>query len=483
MIKKIGMACLFVFMLRLLGFAGESDASKNDQNPHNPLLPLQHYIPDVEAKVYDNRIYLYGSCDFVGSTKWCSPTHYVFSAPLDDLGDWTNHGISFQSRPTEFDSRDDVPWSDRELFAPDVTLVGDTYYLAFCLAGGGIGIATSPNPEGPFTQAVQATYEDGNPVESIDPSLFVDVDGQPYLYWGQGNIRGAKLKKGADGRWTVIDQASLNRAVLNYGQHGSGEGASMIKIGDTYYLSYADGAHPKGEHAIGYSMSKKPLSGFTYANTIVHNIDCDVAPGNNHGSICKVKDQWVVFYHRQSNAARASRRVCAEPIERDENGFFSKVEMTSQGIGPPLDPYAPIQAAYACKFTGTRTSKNARTKEDREPKRVYTKQWDVHSHGLTNARNGDTAAYKYLDFGDSRNRKLKFSARVRSAEACRINVHLDASDGPIVCVLEVPKKNDGDWFISTAAVRQPIQGVHALYLEFSGAPEMVLCDIESFQFK
>jgi hypothetical protein len=43
----------------------------------------------------------------------------VFSTPEDDLAHWTNHGVSFQSKPSEGDIRDDVPWSDAILYAPD----------------------------------------------------------------------------------------------------------------------------------------------------------------------------------------------------------------------------------------------------------------------------------------------------------------------------------------------------------------------------
>lgn len=55
----------------------------------NPLLPLDEYIPDVEAKVFTNekgeeRLYLYGSHDDYNSGTWCSYQYRVWSAPLED---------------------------------------------------------------------------------------------------------------------------------------------------------------------------------------------------------------------------------------------------------------------------------------------------------------------------------------------------------------------------------------------------------------
>jgi arabinoxylan arabinofuranohydrolase len=458
-----------------------SDAgpSANERRTHNPILPLHHYVPDVEARVYGGRLYMYGSLDQFGNDDWCSHQYRVFSAPADDLRTWTDHGVSFQSKPTKDDPRDDVPWSDAVLYAPDAIRIDELYYLAFCLAGGGVGLATSRNPEGPFGDAVELVFDDGTPVGSIDPTLLVDDDGQPYIYWGQGDIQGAKLKIAADGRWTALDQASYNPAVLKHADHGSGEGASMRKIGDTYYLAFADDSHPRGEHAIGYSVSQAPLSGFTYANAIVHNRDCNVAPSNNHGCICQVNGQWYVFYHRQSNATPATRRVCVEPITLDATGRFGHVEMTCQGFGGPLDPYARIQAAWACRFTGPINLVPNRYKN---LKRAYTTQWSETSHGITNIHHGNTASFRYLDFGEGNDTPQSFHARVRSHESCAITIRLDTADGPVAGTLDIEANDGMEWVQCDGRLAQPIQGIRAMYLEFTGSPSTVLCDVESFSF-
>ena len=57
----------------------------------NPFLPLDIYIPDGEPKVFDGRVYLYGSKDeFDG--EYCCHKFHVYSAPVSDLTEWTDHG-------------------------------------------------------------------------------------------------------------------------------------------------------------------------------------------------------------------------------------------------------------------------------------------------------------------------------------------------------------------------------------------------------
>jgi arabinoxylan arabinofuranohydrolase len=347
------------------------------------------------------------------------------------------------------------------------------------MAGGGLGIATSDRPEGPFANAVELVFGNGKPLESIDPTLFVDDDGQPYIYWGQYDIQGARLMKASDGRYTCIDNESYNPVLLHHPEHGSGEGASMRKIGGLYYLAFADDLHPKGEHAIGYSTSKEPLNGFTYGGTLVHNRDCDAAWSNNHGSICQIKEQWYVFYHRQSNATPATRRVCVEPIVLDENGHFSHVEMTCQGFGGPLNPYARIQAAWACRFTGPMNQVPNRYKN---LKRAYNTQWNENSHGITNTYHGNTASYLYFDFGNRNTKPQTFYARVRSSVDCSVCIHLDKADGPVVGLLVVQANGGEEWVQCSVQLNDIVSGVRAIYLEFSGSADTVLCDIESFQF-
>jgi len=80
----------------------------------NPILPIQHFVPDVEARQWqDGRMYLYGSYDISGRTCYCSWEYRVFSSA--DLIHWEDHGESFRSAPPNAS----VTWMDAPLFAPD----------------------------------------------------------------------------------------------------------------------------------------------------------------------------------------------------------------------------------------------------------------------------------------------------------------------------------------------------------------------------
>ena len=61
----------------------------------NPFLPLNKYIPDGEAHVFGNRVYLYGSHDAPNATRFCIDDYVVYSADVNDLSNWKYHGKSY----------------------------------------------------------------------------------------------------------------------------------------------------------------------------------------------------------------------------------------------------------------------------------------------------------------------------------------------------------------------------------------------------
>ena len=70
------------------------------------------------------------------------------------------------------------------------------YYVPVNQKSGGmaIGVAVSDSPTGPFKDAL------GHPLAStgtgdIDPTVFIDDDGQAYLYWGNPNLFYVKLNQ------------------------------------------------------------------------------------------------------------------------------------------------------------------------------------------------------------------------------------------------------------------------------------------------
>ena len=95
----------------------------------NPILPLWEYIPDGEPRVFGDRVYLYGSHDKAASGSFCDWKLKVWSAPVNDLNNWTCHGDSFHTLPDEDHPSDTAEWTERELYAPDVVGKDGKYYL------------------------------------------------------------------------------------------------------------------------------------------------------------------------------------------------------------------------------------------------------------------------------------------------------------------------------------------------------------------
>ena len=113
----------------------------------NPILPLWEHIPDGEPRLFDGRVYLYGSHDRAFSDSFCDSRLKVWSAPLDDLNQWVCHGDAFLSREKPGRERD-VTWLENGmLYAPDALKIGDRYYLFVYVFYGRGCVAASDRPD------------------------------------------------------------------------------------------------------------------------------------------------------------------------------------------------------------------------------------------------------------------------------------------------------------------------------------------------
>jgi arabinoxylan arabinofuranohydrolase len=433
----------------------------------NPILPIQHFVPDAEARLWqDGRLYLYGSYDISGRTSYCSWEYRVFSS--DDLLHWQDHGQSFRSTPPHAS----LDWTRAPLYAPDCIYHNGRYYLFFCDSNGREGVAESHHPAGPFTDAHPVVGADG---DGIDPAALVDDDGQVYYYWGQFHLRGAKLQ--VDLR--AIQPDTLHTALLTEAEHGFHEGASIRKRGDLYYLVYTDISRGRAT-SLAYAVSSSPLGPFTKGGIIIDNTGCDPETWNNHGSIAEFKGNWYVFYHRSSQASNFNRRVCVEPIRFNAGGGIDEVEMTTQGVSGPLPAGQHMEAWRACLLGGTLRTAAAGPTEHDPAIREY----------LTHIHHGDWAAFKYIDF-DAQPVDT-FHARAGSPTyGGAIEIRFDAPDGELAGVCRVPRTGGWGKWQSVSCRVSGARGVRAVYLVFKRDDERFvpphfdpdrLFDLDSFWF-
>jgi hypothetical protein len=423
----------------------------------NPYLPLWEYIPDGEPRVFGDRVYIYGSHDRAGSDSFCDFVLKVWSAPVNDLNNWVCHGDMFHTK-ADRDHPSDTDWTDgREnaLFAPDVVEKDGKYYLYAYIMGTKGCVAVSERPEGPFELISQYKYnvpqgmgEDYcNNGWFIDPGTLVDDDGRVYVYCGFQKSFMAELK--ADNMVEVIDGTYIEDIIPVEEPHCFFEACSPRKVGDTYYMIYS----PNPGSRLVYATSKSPRGPFEYRGIIVDNAD-DYPGGNNHGSICKIGEQWYIFYHRMTNGTIMSRRACVERIEMLPDGTIPQVEMTSLGFEASLNPYRITPADIACVLKGG----------------ALITERNIFTRVVTNIVCGSVLGYRYYDFGEDYSSKtMELVAEIRGT-GCKSKVTVmldDPQDGVNIGELFIGM-DDGTY----SAVVQNVTGRHAVYLvaeaEFGG---------------
>lgn len=277
------------------------------------------YTADPSAHVFDGRLYIYPSHDIEAGI------------PFNDLGDHFGmqdyHVLRMDSPDGEAVDCgvalhiDDVPWAQRQMWAPDVAYSGGLYYLYFPAKRADgifqIGVAVSDNPAGPFLpepEPIKGSY-------SIDPAAFVDDDGACYLYFGgiwggqlqsyrdnvydPSNIEPENGKPALGPRMARLDSsmkqfAEAPREVQIVDENGSPlladdhdrryfEGPWVHKYQGRYYLSYSTG----NTHLLCYATGDNPYGPFVYQGVLL----TPVVGWTTHHSICQFRDRWYLFYH------------------------------------------------------------------------------------------------------------------------------------------------------------------------------------------
>ena len=402
----------------------------------NPISPPGVYIADPSAHIWDDgNLYIYGSLD-ESIDYYCSYRHHVMKT--SDMKKWEIYKDAFSSKG----NGNAVPYNNELLFAPDCAYKDGNYYLYYCQPTEITeGVAVSESPTGPFTGGKPLNTYGYN---EIDPSVFVDDDGQTYYMWGQFTLKMAKMKPDMLG----IDKSTIRDNVITEKEHFFHEGAFMAKRNGIYYLVYADISRADKPTCIGYATSKSVFGPYTYGGVIVDNNHCDPGNWNNHGSIIEFKNHWYVLYHRSTHGSKVMRKACVEKIFFNNDGSIDEVEMTSQGAIPPLDATKKIDAERACLLFGN----------------VRIETLGKNNEKLSGIQNEDKVVYKYIDF----NRGIKsVTLRIKKGnKAGKINIMIDKPWHKKIAEIEIkPGNNEQNWEDLTFKVKNT-KGVHALWLQF-----------------
>lgn len=346
----------------------------------NPYLPSWEYVPDGEPHVFGDRLYVYGSHDRFGGDTYCLEPYVCWSAPVEDLSDWTCHGVIYTG---EGDTLNET--GKRLMFAPDVAEYRGKYYLYYGLDSSiAISVAVSDRPEGPYSFYGNVHHRDGQilglkkgDAQQFDPGIFVDDDGRVYLYSGFSTTpevaerirkkmgdKADALHVSTEGNWVIeLEEDMLtvksepkrllpgvsNSAGTGFEGHEFFEASSMRRFGGTYYAVYSS---VQG-HELCYAMSDRPDGGFVYKGVLHSNGNLGISDkplyyyANNHGSLVEAGGAYYIFGHRHTSYTQYQRQGVAEQVFMEADGSFAQAEMTSCGLnGKPLAGTGGVSRLY-----------------------------------------------------------------------------------------------------------------------------------------
>lgn len=415
----------------------------------NPIVQTS-YTADPAPLVYNDRVYLYTGQDEDHSTWFVMNDWRVYSS--DDMVNWTDHGVALSAKTFE--------WAKGDAWASQCVERNGKFYFYSTVTSryngqAAVGVAVADSPYGPFYDPL------GKPLAQtgkgdIDPSVFIDDDGQAYLYWGNPLLYYAKLNedmislKGEIERVPMLASAFGKRA----GEVPDRptlyeEGPWLYKRNDLYYLLWAGGPIP--EH-IGYSVSTSPIGPWEYKGVLMPT---EGASFTNHPGLIDYRGTAYFFYHNGAlpGGNGFNRSVAVEEVTFEENGNIRPMSMTS-GLRSPLKnifPYQKVEAETVAWSEGMKAKQNAQVG-------VF----------LTAQRDGAYTVIKGVDFGTTGASRLVACIGTTHFNGVELEVRIGGLDGESVGKIKVPLTGGDDrWELVTIDLPK-ITGVQDVCFVFHG---------------
>ena len=280
------------------------------------------YTADPAPMVYGDTLYLYTTHDedkiindFYTMKNW-----YVFSTK--DMVNWEKHG--------QILSLDDIPWAVDRAWAPQCVERNGKFYFYFPVqskAGVDVGVAVADTPIGPFKDIGKPLVSQGD-WNDIDPTVFIDDDGQAYLYFGNPELRYVKLNEDMVSYDQSVGVVKIPMTKESFGDGGDkttyGEGPWFYKRNDIYYMVYAAFRKGQGSESFGYSTSTSPTGPWKYGGVLMTE---EGGVFTNHPGIIDFKGKSYLFYHTGELPGGGSfhRSVCVTEFEYNEDGSINTV--------------------------------------------------------------------------------------------------------------------------------------------------------------
>ncbi|MFI7108214.1 glycoside hydrolase family 43 protein [Nonomuraea sp. NPDC050227] len=429
-------------MLVLLGLVAFLPA--HPARADNPIIQTV-YTADPAPLVHNGRVYLYTGHDEDGSTWFTMKDWRVWSSA--DMVNWTDHGSPLSL--TTFSWAKSDAWAGQTIYRNGLFY----WYVPTTNRATGrmaIGVAVSDSPTGPFRDALgRPLIENGE----IDPTVFIDDDGQAYLYWGNPHLWYVKLNADMTSYSGSATQIPLTTAGFGARTGDANrptlfeEGPWVYKRNGLYNLVFA--AKCCSEF-IAYSTAPGPTGPWTYRGTIMPT---QGGSFTNHAGIVDYQGGSYFFYHNGAlpGGGGFTRSVAVEKFAYGSGGTIPTINMTASGapqVGT-LNPYVRQEAETIAWESGVET----------EPS----------SEGGMNVgwiENGDYIKVKGVAFGAG---ARTFTARVASAAGGgRLELRLDGVNGPSAGTCTAPGTGGWQTWTTVSCAVSGATGTRDLYLKFTG---------------
>ena len=284
------------------------------------------FTADPAALVDNGRVYVYVGKDEapVGGKEYVMNEWRVYSSC--DMKKWTDHGS-----PLRYST---FKWAGRDAWASDIVKRNGKYYFYStvdhaALKSKAIGVAVSDSPTGPFVDARgtalitnDMTKETPIPWDDIDPAVFIDDDGQAYLYWGNTVMKYAKLKP---------NMIEIDGPIHTVGLDNFVEAAYLHKRKGIYYLSYSR-KFPEETVVMSGPTATGP---WTFGGVIMEK---NSNVNTIHQAIVEFNGKSYIFYHngKLPTGGEYRRSVAVEELHYGPDGKMLPVAQTAEG--PAANP-------------------------------------------------------------------------------------------------------------------------------------------------
>lgn len=420
-------------------------------NAQRPIIQTK-YTADPAPMVYNDTVFLYTTHDEDDAEGFKMQDWLLYTST--DMVNWTDHGVVASLKSFDWVKRDNGAWAEQ------VVERNGKFYMYCPIHGNGIGVLVSDSPYGPFKDPL------GKPLvwqkehwDDIDPTVFIDEDGQAYMYWGNPNCYYVKLNE--DMISYSGDIVKLKETPEHYQ-----EGPWFYKRNGHYYLAFASTCCPEG---IGYAMSDSPTGPWKTKGYIMRPTE---RTRGNHPGIMDYKGKSYVFglnydlLKLETNTHYERRSVSVAEMHYNEDGTIQEVpywaDTKLEQIGT-FNPFRKVEAETMAWGYGLKTAPNA----DK-------------SLSVVDVNNGEYICVRGVDFGMNKARRFEVSAL--PLEGGNLKIRLDAPDGKIVGNVNIPQGNETSKYELYSCEVNAVSGIHDLYLSFEGENNKDLFELDYWKF-